>query len=59
MSSAHVLACLTQSLHVGHHYVWSLVGILHSGVFLLVSDDVNPCPIQCPGWVPTVAEGPV
>ena len=59
MSSADILACLTQSLHIGHHYVWFLAGGLHSGVLLLVPVGVNPCPIQCPGWVPTVGEGPV
>ena len=58
MSSAYVLTCFTQSLHVGHYYVWSHVvdiGMSPSG--LLLSSAVDPCPIQCPSRIPAIAEG--
>ena len=58
MSLAYVLTCFTQSLHVGHHYVWShVVGIGMSASGLLLSSAVNPCPIQCPSRIPAVTEG--
>ena len=48
MSSADVFAGFTQSLHVGHHYVWLLVtgGIVCLSVPVFVAvHGVHPCPI--------------
>ena len=48
MSSADVLAGFTQSLHIGHHYVWLLVigGTVCPSVLVFVTvQGVYPCPV--------------
>ena len=47
MSSADVFAGFTQSLHIGHHYVWLLIGgtVCLSVLAFVSVHGVHPCPI--------------